>query len=146
MGATAAQAYFRDLPYIVKDAVTLNPYLALEAGAGIFGFQANFGADIITNADQIEGDNTELMFKYGVTASVTPPLPVPFSTSFLVEELFVSSASFNDNRTDVFITPGIRLGGKIVSVGTCVQIPFGQGVNDFANVDFLVDLIIRFGT
>jgi hypothetical protein len=71
---------------------------------------------------------------------------VPFSTSFLLEALFVSSTSFDDNRTDVFITPGIRLGGKIVSVGTGVQIPFGQGVNDFAIVDFFFDLIIRFET
>jgi|SRR5579884_522518 len=146
LGATAAQAYFRDLPYFVKDATTLNPYLALGTGAGMFGFQANFGAEIITNADKIEGDGTELLFKYGVTGSITPPLPVPFSTSILVEALFVSSTSFNDNRTDVFITPGIRLGGKIMSVGMGVQFPLGKGVNDFANADYLLDLIIRFGT
>ncbi len=73
LGATAAQAYFRDLPYFVKNATTLNPYLVFGSGAGIFGFQANFGGEIITNADQIEGDNTELMLKYGVTGSITPP-------------------------------------------------------------------------
>jgi hypothetical protein len=145
-GAEAARAYFRDLPYFVKKATTLNPYLVLGTGAGIFGFQANFGADIITNADRIEGDNNELRFKYGATASITPRLPVPFSTSILVEALFVSTTSFNNNRTEAFITPGIRLGGKIVSVGMGVQIPLGQHVNDFANADYFLDLIIRFGT
>jgi hypothetical protein len=145
-GATAAQAYFRDLPYFVKKATTLNPYLVLGTGAGIFAFQANFGAEIITNADRIEGDNHELRFKYGATGSITPPLPVPFSTSILVEALFVSTTSFNNNRTEVFISPGIRLGGKIVSVGMGVQIPLGQDVNDFANADYFLDLIIRFGT
>lgn len=145
-GAAAARAYFRDLPYFVKKATTLNPYLVLGTGAGIFAFQTNFGADIITNADRIEGDNTELRFKYGATGSITPRLSVPFSTSFLLEALFVSTTSFHDNRTEVFITPGIRLGGKIVSVGMGVQIPLGQNVNDFANADYFLDLIIRFGT
>src|SRR5579885_2653059 len=82
LGATAAQAYFRDLPYFVKDATTLNPYLALGTGAGMFGFQANFGAEIITNADKIEGDGTELLFKYGVTGSITPPSPFHFQPRF----------------------------------------------------------------
>ncbi|MER3446174.1 MAG: hypothetical protein C4291_04740 [Candidatus Dadabacteria bacterium] len=145
-GAEAARAYFRDLPYFVKKATTLSPYLVLGTGAGIFGFQANFGAEIITNAERIEGDNTELRFKYGVTGSVTPELPVPFSISFLLEALFVSTTSFNNNHTEAFITPGIRLGGKIVSVGMGVQIPVGQNVNDFANADYFLDLIIRFGT
>ncbi len=145
-GAQAARAYFRDLPYFVKKATTLNPYLVLGTGAGIFGFQANFGAEIITNADRIEGDNNELRLKYGVTGSITPRLPIPFSTSILVEALFVSTTSFNNNRTEAFITPGIRLGGKIVSVGMGVQIPLGQNVNDFANADYFLDLIIRFGT
>lgn len=145
-GAQAARAYFRDLPYFVKKATTLNPYLVLGTGAGIFGFQANFGAEIITNADRIEGDSNELRLKYGVTGSITPRLPVPFLTSILVEALFVSTTSFNNNRTEAFITPGIRLGGKIVSVGMGVQIPLGQNVNDFANADYFLDLIIRFGT
>jgi hypothetical protein len=146
LGAAAAQTYFKDLPYFVKNALTLNPYLALGVGTGIFAFQANFGADIITRAKNIEGDSSELMFKYGATGSITPPLPVPFSTSFLLEALFISTASFNNNRTEAFITPGIRLGGQIVSIGAGVQIPLTDQVRDFANANYFLDLIIRFGT
>ncbi len=155
LGAKAAQAYFRDFPNFIDDAITLDPYLVLGVGEGMFAFQANVDFDIMTNADKMDtvsaintgGDNIELIIKYGGAASITPPLPLPFSTTFLVELLLASSTSFEDNITGVYLTPGVRFGGQIVSVGAGVQIPFGDSeVRDFANVDFLFDLLIRFGS
>ncbi|MBI2487340.1 MAG: hypothetical protein HYW01_10360 [Deltaproteobacteria bacterium] len=146
-GSAAARAYFRDFSYFVDDALTLKPYAVFGYSQGIFGFQANFDADIITNADEIEDDSTELILKYGATASVTPNLSLPFSTSFLLELLMASSTSFDDNITGAYLTPGVRFGGQILSLGAGVQIPFGSDeVTDFANVGFLLDLVIRFGS
>lgn len=146
-GAAAARAYFRDFSYFVNDAVTLKPYAVLGYSRGIFGFQANFDADILTNADDIENDSSELILKYGATASVTPNFSLPFSTSFLIELLAASSTSFDDNITGVYLTPGVRFGGQIISIGAGVEIPFGSDeITDFANVGFLLDLVIRFGS
>jgi hypothetical protein len=146
-GAAAARAYFRDFSYFVNDAVTLKPYAVLGYSRGIFGFQANFDADILTNADDIENDSSELILKYGATASVTPNFSLPFSTSFLVELLAASSTSFDDNITGVYLTPGVRFGGQVISIGAGVEIPFGSDeITDFANVGFLLDLVIRFGS
>jgi len=147
LGAMAARVFFRDLSSFVDDAFTIKPYAVFGVGKDIFAFQANFGADIITNADEIEDDNTELILKYGGTASVTPHLPVPFGTAFLVELLVASSTSFDENRTEAFLTPGLRFGGQIFSVGAGVEIPLGQDTDDFVDgVGFLLDLIIRFGS
>jgi hypothetical protein len=147
LGAAAARAYFRDFSYFVDDAVTFKPYAVFGFSRGIFGFQANFDADILTNADEVEGDDSELILRYGATASVTPNLPLPFSTSFLVELLAASSASFGDDITGVYLTPGVRFGGQLISLGAGVEIPFGsEEITDFANIGFLLDLIIRFGS
>jgi hypothetical protein len=147
LGSAAARAYFRDFSYFVDDALTLKPYAVFGYSQGIFGFQGNFDADIITNADEIEDDSSELILKYGATVSVTPNLSLPFSTSFLLELLMASSTSFDDNITGAYLTPGVRFGGQIISLGAGVQIPFGSDeVTDFANVGFLLDLVIRFGS
>jgi len=147
LAAQAEQTYFRDFVYYVDDAYTFKPYAVLGVGKDIFALQANFGADIITNADQIEGDDTELLLEYGGTASVSPHLPVPFGTALLVEILAVSSTSFDENRTEAFLTPGLRFGGQIFSVGAGVDIPLGEDSNDYAkNVGFMLDMVIRFGS
>jgi hypothetical protein len=146
LGSQAARGYFRDFPYFLDDTTTLNPYLVLGIGRDIWALQANLGADIMLNADEIEGDDSELRFKYGLTGSYSPMLNAPFKLSFLLELLFASTTSFNDNRTEVFITPGIRLGGQIMSVGAGIQVPVGQDVNDFANANYFLDLVIRFGS
>jgi len=155
LGAQAAQAYFRDFVYFIDEAITLDPYLVLGVGSGMFALQGNLDFDIITNADKIDtigiintgGDDIELIIEYGGTASITPPLNLPFSTTILVEVLAESTTTFDDNFTAVYVTPGLRFGGQIVSVGAGVQIPVADNeVTDFANVDFLFDLIIRFGS
>ena len=147
LGADAALAYFLEFPYFLEDAWTFKPYAVFGYSRGIFGFQANLSGDIITNADDFEGDDTEFILEYGATASVTPNLPLPFSTSFLLELFMASSTSFDNNITGAYLTPGVRFGGQILSLGAGVQIPFGSDeITDFANVGFLLDLVIRFGS
>lgn len=147
VGALAAQRYFREFASFVDEAYTLKPYLVFGASSGIFAVQANLDFDILLNADDLEGDDTELIIKYGGTASLTPELNLPFSTSLLVELLAASSTTFDDNVTGVYLTPGLRLGGQTVSVGAGVEIPFGSDeISDFANVGVVIDLIFRFGS
>lgn len=145
--AIAALAYFRDFSSYVDDVITLKPYLVFGASSGIFAIQANLAFDIILDADEVENDDTELIIKYGGTASMTPELNLPFSTSFLVEVLAASSLSFDDNITGVYVTPGVRVGGQTLSLGAGVEIPFGSDeVSDFANVGVVLDLLFRFGS
>lgn len=146
LGASAAVAYFRDMPYFLEDAFTVSPYVVMATGVDWWALQASFGLDIITNADKLEGDDTELRLKYGATASVTPELRLPFSTTFLVETMFITTTTFDDDVTEIFVTPGFRLGGQVISVGGGVQIPVGEDVDDFANANYFVDLLFRFGS
>ncbi len=153
-GALGARAYFRDFAYFADDAFTLKPYGVFAISGDIFAFQANIDFDIMTNAKKLNatpfdtgGDSTELIIKYGATGSVTPHFNLPFSTSFLLELLLASSTSFDKNVTGAYLTPGVRFGGQVISVGAGVQVPFGSSeITDFANVDFLMDLLIRFGS
>ena len=113
----------------------------------MFGFQANIEADIMLNAEDIEGDSTEYLIKYGGTVSLTPELNLPFSTSFLVDILAVSSLSFDDNITGLYVVPGIRVGGQTLSIGIAGEIPFGSDpVTDFSDFGLMADIIFRFGS
>ena len=146
-GALAARSYFRDFVYFVDEAWTLKPYAIFAAGNGQIGFQANIDGDIMLNADDVEGDSTEFLLKYGGTVSYTPELNTPFAISLLAELLAVSSTSFDDNITGGYFTPGLRVGGQTVSMGAGVEIPFGSDeISDFSNVGIVLDLIFRFGS
>lgn len=153
LGALGARSYFRDFAYFTNDAYTFVPYGVFAIGGDVLAFQANLDFDIMTNAEDANespfstgGDNTELIIKYGAAASVTPQFNLPFSTSFLLELLLASSTSFDQNVTGAYVTPGVRFGGRMFSFGAGVQIPFGSDeISDFANVDFLMDFLIRFG-
>ncbi len=153
LGALGARSYFRDFAYFTDDAYTFVPYGVFAIGGDLLAFQANLDFDILTNAKDADerpfrtgGDSAELIIKYGAAASVTPQLNLPFLTSFLVELLFASSVSFDQNVTGAYVTPGVRLSGRRYSFGAGVQIPFGSDeISDFANVDFLMDMRIRFG-
>lgn len=154
LGSFGALNYFRDVAAFGDDTWTFKPYAVFGiSGGDIFAFQANLDFDFIANAESLDtvfntgGDSSELILKYGATVSVTPELPLPFATSFLVELLLASSVTFDENITGAYLTPGIRVGGQLVSVGAGVEIPFGSSeVTNFANVGFLLDLIIRFGS
>jgi len=146
-GALLARNYFRDFIYFVDEAWTLVPYAVFGAGNGMFGFQANIEGDIMLNADDIEGDSTEYLVKYGGTVSLTPEFNLPFAMSFLVEVLALSSLSFDDNVTGGWINPGIRVGGQTLSIGIAGEIPFGSDeVKDFAKYGLMADIIFRFGS
>lgn len=153
-GALGARSYFRDFASFTNDAYTFVPYGVFAISGDIFALQANLDFDVMTNAKDADqspfdtgGDDTELIIKYGATGSITPHFNLPFSTSFLLELLLASSTSFDKNVTGAYVTPGVRFGGQIFSVGAGLQVPFGSDeINDFANIDFLVDMIIRFGS
>ncbi|NIP29924.1 MAG: hypothetical protein GTO02_06675 [Candidatus Dadabacteria bacterium] len=146
LGPAAAAAYFRDFSYFVDDAFTVKPYAVFGTSSGSFALQGNVDLDIITNADEIEDDDVELVVKYGGVASITPNWGDMWSTSFLLELLFSSSTTFDDNITGGYITPGVRLGSETMSIGAGIQVPFGSDeVSDFANYNLLVDLLLKFG-
>ena len=146
-GTLLARNYFRDFVYFADEAWTLVPYFVFAAGNGMFGFQANIEGDIMLNADDIEGDSTEYLVKYGGTVSLTPEFNLPFAMSFLVEVLALSSLSFDDNITGGWINPGIRVGGQTLSIGIAGEIPFGSDeVKDFAKFGLMADIIFRFGS
>ncbi len=153
LGALGARSYFRDFAYFTDHAYTFVPYGVFAIGGDVLAFQANLDFDIMTNAKKADkspfdtgGDSTELIIKYGAAASVTPRFNLPFSTSFLLELLLASSTSFDKNVTGVYVTPGVRFGGIKYSFGAGVQVPFGSDeISDFANIDFVMDMKIRFG-
>ncbi|MCL4244024.1 MAG: hypothetical protein KJ002_02680 [Candidatus Dadabacteria bacterium] len=153
LGALGARSYFRDFAYFTDDAYTFVPYAVFAISGSMFALQANLDFDIMTNAKKANGspfdtggDSTELILKYGAAASLTPDFGIPFSTSFLLELLLASSTSFENNVTGAYVTPGVRVGGRMFSFGAGVQIPFGSSeITNFANVDFLVDMMVRFG-
>ncbi|MCA9809748.1 MAG: hypothetical protein KC473_05380 [Candidatus Dadabacteria bacterium] len=153
LGALGARSYFRDFAYFTDDAYTFVPYAVFAVSGNMFALQANLDFDIMTNAKKANGspfdtggDSTELILKYGATASLTPDFGIPFSTSFLLEMLLASSTTFENNVTGAYVTPGVRVGGQMFSFGAGVQIPFGSSeITNFANVDFLVDMLVRFG-
>jgi hypothetical protein len=153
-GALGARSYFRDFAAFTNDAYTFVPYGAFAYSSGIFSFQANLDFDIMTNAKDADQspfdtgrDDTELIIEYGAAAGITPNFNLPFSTSFLLELLLDSSTSFEKNVTGAYLTPGVRFGGQAFSVGAGLQVPFGSDeISDFANLDFLVDMIVRFGS
>jgi hypothetical protein len=153
-GALGARSYFRDFAVFTNDAYTFVPYGVFAFSRGVFSFQANLDFDIMTNAKDAAqspfdtgSDDTELIIEYGAAASITPNFNLPCSTSFLLELLLASSTSFDKNVTGAYLTPGIRFGGQVFSVGAGLQVPFGSDeINDFANLDFLVDMIVRFGS
>lgn len=146
-GALLARNYFRDFVYFVDEAWTLVPYAVFGAGNGMFAFQANIEGDIMLNADDIEGNSTEYLIKYGGAVSLTPEFNLPFATSFLVEVLALSSLSFDDNVTGVWVNPGIRIGGQTLSMGIAGEIPFGSDeVADFAKFGLMADIIFRWGS
>lgn len=147
LGALGALNYFRDFSYFADDTVTLKPYAVFGMSSGIFALQANLDFDIMVDADQVEGDDTELIIKYGGTASMTPEMNLPFMTTFLVEVLAASSTTFDNDVTGVYITPGMRFGGQVLSLGAGLEIPLGSDeIEDFANIGVVVDLLFRFGS
>lgn len=153
LGALGARSYFRDFAYFTDDAYTFVPYGVFAIGGDVLAFQANLDFDIMTNTGKADvspfdtgGGGTELIIKYGAAASVTPRFNLPFSTSFLLELLLASSTTFDKNVTGVYVTPGVRFGGIKYSFGAGAQVPFGSDeISDFANIDFLIDIKVRFG-
>lgn len=57
-----------------------------------------------------------------------------------------SSTSFENNVTGAYVVPGVRFGEHRYNFGAGVQVSFwSDGIRDFANADFLVDVKMSFG-
>ena len=146
-GALAARQFFRDFVYFTDEAWTLVPFAVFGAGNGQWGFQANVDGQIMLNAEDVEGDSTEFLIKYGGAVSYTPELNTPFATTILVDILAVTSTTFDDNLTGAYVVPGIRLGGQTISFGAAAEIPFADSeITDFSNIGVMIDMIFRFGS
>jgi len=132
----------RDFPLYLINAVTLTPYISagvIKKGVSLLSI---LGVDLIFNADRLEGDSFETRIKYGT--AIGAEIPLRTSPSLFVEfNGYTLASSSRVERTDVFLTPGVRFGKKY-SPGFGVQIPLAGSSADIANTSFIVDFQARF--
>ena len=136
-------AYRRDLPTYIYKAATVSPYLAGAVWKGPFSLVANAGTDMIFNAEEFQGDNFEFRLNYGIAAGVNLPVPLITPAVFLEFDGYTITTDAIDDKTDLFLTPGIRF-GKRYSPGFALQIPVSGPTSEIAEVDFIFDLQLRF--
>jgi hypothetical protein len=132
----------RDFPLYLTKATTLSPYLSAAVQKRNLSLLGNLGIDFILNADNFEGDEFEARIKYGAAMGLDTSLPV--SPHLFVEfngYTLLSASSIE--KTDLFFTPGVRLGKKF-SPGFGLQIPVTGTSADIANASFIVDFQARF--
>jgi len=132
----------RDFPLYLQKAWTFTPYLAAAAWKRWYSIQANIGVDFVTRAEKLEGNDFELRFKYSAAAGVNVPIP---TTPILFVEFdgYTLATATSLEKTDLFITSGIRFGEKF-SPGLGVQIPLSGPTSEIANVSFMADIQLRF--
>lgn len=133
----------RDYPLYLKGALTFTPYISTLHYYEWFSIQNNIGFDLVTRAENLEGDSVETRLKYSSAAGVSVPLEF-FNPIFFVE--FDGITNFSTDiykRTDLFMTGGVRL-GKRFAPGFAVQVPLSGTSNDNTVVSYLVDLTMRF--
>lgn len=135
--------YRRDLPTYIYQAFTATPYLAGAIWKGAFSLQANLGTDFIMNANNFQGDDFEFRINYGVAAGVNVPINVVSPIVFFEFDGYTLTSDDSSGKTDLFITPGIRL-GKRISPGFAVQIPVEGPTSEIADINYIMDFQIRF--
>jgi len=134
--------YRRDFPLYLYRAVTASPYISAGAWKGAVSLQASLGTDFIFNAKNFEGQDFELRLNYHTAAGVN--VPMPGSPIVYCEfDGYTITTDDTTGKTDLFITPGIRFGGKY-SPGFAVQFPVEGPTSDIATVDFVMDFQLRF--
>lgn len=134
--------YRRDFPLYLQSATTITPYISTGMRKKRLSFVSNLGIDLVLNADKLEGDNFEARIEYGTAIGATLPL-LTHPTLFCEFTGYTFVSSYKMERTDLFITPGLRL-GKRFSPGFGVQIPLSGFDSNAANASFIVDLQLRF--
>lgn len=133
----------RDYPLYLKGAFTFTPYISTLHFYKWFSLQNNVGFDLVTRAENLEGDSVETRLKYSSAAGVSVPLE--FFNPIIFAE-FDGITNFTTDiykGTDLFMTGGIRL-GKRFSPGFAVQVPITGTSNENTVVSYLLDLTMRF--
>ncbi|MEQ9619565.1 MAG: DUF3943 domain-containing protein [Deltaproteobacteria bacterium] len=134
--------YRRDFPDYLFRAVTASPYISFGLWRGALSMQGSVGSDFIFNAKNFEGDDFE--FRIGYQAAVAVNVPMPASPVVYFEfDGFTITTDDTSDKTDLFITPGIRFGKKY-SPGFAVQFPVEGPTTDVSDVDFILDFQLRF--
>ncbi|HSE83704.1 MAG TPA: DUF3943 domain-containing protein [Thermodesulfobacteriota bacterium] len=134
--------YHDNFPLYLTKATTISPYISASVQKRNLSLIGNLGIDFILNADNFEGDEFEARIKYGTAMGLETSLPV--SPHFFVEfngYTILSASSIE--KTDLFLTPGVRLGKKW-SPGFGIQIPVTGASADIAKAGFIVDFQARF--
>ncbi len=139
---TINSIYRRDFPLYLKGATTITPYISAGVRKKRLSFISNLGIDLVLSADKLEGDNFEARIEYGTAIGATLPL-LTHPTLFCEFTGYTFVSSYKMERTDLFITPGLRL-GKRLSPGFGVQIPLSGFDSNAANASFIIDLQLRF--
>jgi hypothetical protein len=120
----------------------LTPYLSAAVRKRGLSLQSNLGIDLIFNADELEGNNFETRIKYG--SAIGANVPIPTFPSFFVEfNGYTLLSTRGVEKTDVFLTSGVRFGKKY-SPGFGIQIPLAGTASDIAKAGFMVDFQARF--
>jgi hypothetical protein len=134
--------FLRDLPTYLTDAVTVTPYLSAAYTREKLSLQGNLGIDSIFNADNFEGDAFETRINYGTAFGVSTSFPT--SPSLFVEfNGYTLLSASSVGKTDIFLTPGVRL-GKRYGPGLGIQIPITGPTADVTNASFIFDFQGRF--
>lgn len=133
----------RDYPLYLQRAFTFTPYISSLHYYKWFSWQNNIGFDLVTRAEELEGDSVESRIKYNSAIGVNVPMEF-FNPIFYSE--FNGITNFNNDiykKTDMFISGGVRL-GKRFAPGFSVQFPIKGTSNDNTQVSYLIDLTMRF--
>lgn len=133
----------RDYPLYLQKALTFTPYVSTLNFYKGFSFQNNVGFDIITRAQELEGDAMEFRLKYNSAAGYY--VPIEFLNPILYTEFngITQFSADTFNKTDLFLSGGVRF-GKRFSPGFSVQVPVKGSSDDNVDFSYIVDLKIRF--
>lgn len=135
-------SHSRDFPLYLRNSVTLSPYLSFAKWKGYLSFQSNVGTDFILNADILEDDFLEWRVKYSFAFGLN--IPVDYNPTFFLEfDGLTLATADNFESTDLFITPGFRIGERIAP-GFAVQIPVKGQTASISDASFIFDVKLRF--
>jgi len=134
----------RDYPLYLRRAITFTPYISTLHYYRSISIQNNVGFDLVTRADNYEGDSVETRLKYNSAAAVSIPSSEIVSPILYAEFNGITAFTADTfEKTDMFLTGGLRLGSRF-SPGVAIQYPI-KGLSD-ENIKFsyMFDLTIRF--
>ena len=135
--------YRRDLPTYIYKAVTATPYLSGGVWSGPFSLQGSLATDFIFNAEEFQDQNFEFRVDYSAAAGVNVPIKYITPTAFVEFDGYTITTDDINDKTDIFVTPGIRFGERF-SPGFAVQFPVSGPTSDIADADFYFDFQLRF--